>query len=369
MQMTDKAKNNFKMFIMLSCYYFLFFAIIGNYVIVFPKYLTNIGFETWEVGVIFASMPIARFLFPFIYFKRTMAKRDYYISILISTLSPLLLLSHNIYLIILSLFLIGGGFSIAFPYIEAIAIEKLGDYYGKSRLFGSIGFIVVGIGFSYINFNPVFVFIGLISILGLCGLYFANDTTITFNNESLDLIKYWWFWAMLILVEISFGGYYDFFTIYNLKYGISKEYMGWIWIIGSLAEIFIFMFQYKFISTFPPMSWVKLSVLITSLRWLLLYIFPGNLEVVILVQVLQAISFAIFHTANLIFINLIYKNKTLAQQFYAGIAYGLAEFAGSVIAGALFNRHLFLFESIFAMAGLIILVYGSSKLTKVKAKI
>jgi len=362
--MINKAKKNLKMFSMLSFYYFLFFAIIGNYVIIFPKYLANIGFETWEIGIIFASMPIARFLFPFIYFKRTMSKIDYRISILVSMLAPLLLLSHNIYLIITSLFLIGGGFSIAFPYVEAIAIEKLGDRYGKSRLFGSIGFIVVGISFSYININPVFLFIGLVFMLSLCGLYFTNDTTITFNNEPLDFMKYWWFWAMLILVEISFGGYYDFFTIYNLKHGISKEYIGWIWVIGSLAEIFIFMLQYKFISTFPPMSWVKLSVFITSFRWLLLYLFPGNLEIVILVQVLQAVSFAIFHTANLIFINIIYKNKTLAQQFYAGIAYGLAEFAGSIIAGVLFNTHLFLYESMFAMAGFIILVYGSSKAKK-----
>jgi len=360
--MINSINNHLKLFSMLSFYYFLFFAIIGNYVIIFPKYLTTIGFSNWEIGIIFASMPIARFLFPFIYFKRTLSKSDYLTSIFISMLSPLLLLSHNLYLIITSLFLIGGGFSIAFPYVEAIAIQKLGNRYGKSRLFGSIGFIVVGISFAYMHINPVYLFIGLILMLSLCGLYFTNDTTITFSNEPLDLIKYWWFWTMLILVEISFGGYYDFFTIYNLNHGISKEDIGWIWVVGSLAEIFIFILQYKFISTFPPMSWVKLSVFITSFRWLILYIFPGNLEVVILVQILQAISFAIFHTANLIFINQIYKNKTLAQQFYAGIAYGLAEFAGSLIAGMLFNTHLFLFESIFAMAGFILLIYGSSKI-------
>ena len=350
------------MYSMLSFYYFLFFSIIGNYVIIFPKYLTSIGFSTWEVGIIFASMPIARFLFPFIYVKRKLSKQDYLLSLIVSMLAPLLLLSHNIYLIIVSLFLIGGGFSIAFPYVEAIAIEKLGNHYGKSRLFGSVGFIVIGISFSYININPVYLFIGLVFMLSLCGLYFTNDTTITFNNEPLDFMKYWWFWAMLILVEISFGGYYDFFTIYNLKHGISREDIGWIWVVGSLAEIFIFTLQYKFISTFPPMSWVKLSVFITSFRWLLLYLFPGNLEVVILVQVLQAISFAIFHTANLIFINLMYKNKTLAQQIYAGIAYGLAEFSGSIIAGLLFNQYLFLFESMFAMTGFIILLYGSAKM-------
>ena len=364
--MIHRDNRYIKLFSMLSFYYFLFFAIIGNYVIIFPKYLTTIGFSTWEIGIIFASMPIARFLFPFIYFRRTLSKNDYLLSISISMMAPLLLLSQNLYLIILSLFLIGGGFSIAFPYVEAIAIEKLGNRYGKSRLFGSIGFIVVGISFSYMHINPVYLFIGLISMLSLCGLYFLNDNTITFNNEPLDLMRYWWFWAMLILVEISFGGYYDFFTIYNLNHGISKENIGWIWVIGSLAEIFIFILQYKFISIFPPMSWVKLSVFITSFRWLILYLFPGNLEVVILVQILQAISFAIFHTANLIFINQIYENKTLAQQFYAGIAYGLAEFSGSIIAGLLFNHYLFLFESLFALAGFIILVYGSNKM-KIKS--
>jgi len=342
----------------LGAYYFLFFALVSDYVIAIPKHFEHIGFSSGEIGVIFASMPIARFLIPFIYLKKSITQREYIFSLIISALSPCLLLSHDFYIVLVSFFLMGGGFSIVFPYIEALAIKKMKENYGKSRLFGSIGFMTIGILYAYVQINPIFLFIFLALSLSVVGLFFINDTTITPSMETLDFKQYWWFWVMLLLVEISFGGYYDFFTIYNVHHGMSKESVGWIWTIGSIAEVFIFMMQYKFISMIPPMIWVKFSVLVTTFRWLLLYIFPGNLDIVFFVQLLQAISFAIFHTANLLFIHMIYKNKALAQQFYAGVAYGIAEFLGSVIAGILYGRYLFLYESLFAFMGFIILVYG-----------
>jgi PPP family 3-phenylpropionic acid transporter len=84
--------------------------------------------------------------------------------------------------------------------------------------------------------------------------------------------------------------------------------------------------------------------------------FAGNLVMIALSQLIHAFSFAIFHTAALLYISKNYANKTLAQQFYAGIGYGLAAFIGSLISGYLYGSGLFLYESLIAFTGFLIML-------------
>jgi PPP family 3-phenylpropionic acid transporter len=345
-----------KTFFILSLFYFLFFTLIGDYVIFMPKFFKQIGFSAGEIGVIFAMLPIARFLTPFIFLKKPLTKFDYVLALIVSTCASFLLLTHNFYLILVSFFLIGVSFSIVFPYIEAVAIEKLKEKYGKTRVYGSIGFMLFGILFSYINGNLVWLFIALMLFTNITALYFLRDTKIVKHSASINLLKEWKFWLAVVFLQISFGGFYNFFTIYNLNHGISKEYIGWLWAIGVTAEIFIFLFQHRFISRFKPVFLLKISIFFTAIRWFILYLFPGNLVMVALSQLIHAFSFAIFHTSALLYISKHYTNKTLAQQFYAGIAYGMSAFLGSILSGLLYGDNLFLYESIIAFTGFLIML-------------
>lgn len=304
-------------------------------------------------------MPIARFLIPFIYLKKALTKKDFLTSILISTGASFLILSKNFYLISLAFFLIGASFSVIFPYIEAIAIEKLKEKYGKSRLFGSIGFMLFGIVAGYINFNLVWFYIILMILTNGISLYFLEDKTIKKSSEPIDFLKEKEFWIALILMQISFGGFYNFFTIINIEAGISKNLIGWLWAIGVTAEILIFIYQEKFINKFSPIFWIKLSLLLTAIRWIILNFVVGNFILVALTQLIHAFSFAIFHTASLLYLSSRYKNKTLAQQFYAGIGYGFAAFIGSIIAGIIYGKYLFLIEGFVVLIGFAIMLKKS----------
>ena len=345
-----------KEFILLSVYYFLFFTLIGDYVIFMPKFFESKGFSASEIGIIFSMLPIARFITPFLYLKKPITKRDYVLSLIISSLSSFLLLSNSFFLLLIAFFLIGASFSVSFPYIEAIAIEKLKEKYGKSRVYGSIGFMLLGIVFSYINANLVYSYIFLMIATNLVAFYFADDKKLQRSFEKIDFLKTYKFWIALILFQISFGGFYNFFTIYNLNHGISKEYIGWLWAIGVIAEIFVFLIQHNFIKKLKPLKWLKISILLTAIRWLMLYLFAGNLLFIALSQTIHAFSFAIFHTAALLYISSQYKNKTLAQQFYAGIAYGLAAFLGSLISGVLYGEYLYLYEALFAFIAFLVML-------------
>ena len=347
-------KNRF--FILLSLYYFLFFTLIGDYVIFLPKYFKEIGFSPAQIGIIFAMMPIARFLTPFIYLKKLLTKLDYILALIISTLASFLLLSKNFYLILAAFFILGAAFAVVFPYIEAIAIEKLKEKYGLSRVFGSIGFMLFGIILSYVSGNLIWLFIILMILTNLTALSFLEDKTIKKSYKPINLLKEWKFWAGVILLQISFGGFYNFFTIYNIQHGIKEEYIGWLWAIGVIAEILIFIIGHKFLKKLNPIKWIKISVFLTSIRWFMVYLFAGNLILIALSQIIHAFSFAIFHTSALLYLSQKYENKTLAQQFYAGIGYGLAAFLGSIISGILYSDKLFLYESLIALLGFLVML-------------
>ncbi len=344
------------MFLALTFFYFLFFALIGDYVIFMPKLFSNY-FTPTQIGIIFSMMPIARFLTPFIFLKKPLIKKDYVLSIFIAFFASFLILTKNFYLILIAFFLMGASFAILFPYIEAIAIEKLSTKYGKARVMGSIGFMLYGIIFSYIKINHLISFIILMFLTAISAFYFKEDKTIKKSSSTkINFLKDYKFWLALIFLQISFGGFYNFFTIYLIKHGIKKEYIGWLWGIGVGAEIIVFLIGHKFLHKLKPIKWIKISIFLTSIRWAMLYLFANSLLLIATSQLIHAFSFAIFHTSALLYINKHYENKTLAQQFYAGIGYGLAAFLGSIISGFLYGSNLFLYESFIALFGFLIML-------------
>ena len=346
-----------KMKLNLSLYYFFFFASVAIYVIFFPNYLQSLGYSPKEIGIIFAALPISRFITPFFFQKKPITTKVFKISLIIGAIIPLLLFINNFYIYLFVFVILGVVYSINFPYIEAIAINKLGSHYGKTRLWGSIGFIVIALGLSYFNINMLFLYFVLNFLLSYYGFKFINpEFEINKHFEKIDLLKEWQFWAALILMQISFGGFYNFFTSYNLQHGIPKDINGWIWTIGVIAEIVVFIYQYKFLNKNNALFYIKLSLFITAIRWAGFYFFAGDVIAIFLLQILHLFSFAIFHTASLLYISTRYQNQTLVQQFYTGIGYGIAAFLGSIISGYLYGDKLFLYESLIVLLGLIVIL-------------
>ena len=344
------------MFLALVIFYFLFFALIGDFVIFLPKFFSNY-FTPAQIGIIFSMMPIARFITPFVFLRKPLTKKDFVLSILIAFFSSFLILSKKFYLILIAFFLIGASFAVLFPYIEAIAIEKLQTKYGKARVMGSIGFMLYGIIFSYIKINHLISFIVLMFLTAISSFYFKKDKTIKKSSSiKIDFLRDYKFWLALIFLQISFGGFYNFFTIYLINHGIEKEYVGWLWGIGVMAEIVVFLIGHKFLHKLKPIKWIKISIFLTSIRWAMLYFFANSLILIAFSQLIHAFSFAIFHTSALLYISKKYENKTLAQQFYAGFGYGLAAFLGSIISGFLYGEKLFLYESLIALFGFLIML-------------
>jgi PPP family 3-phenylpropionic acid transporter len=196
-----------------------------------------------------------------------------------------------------------------------------------------------------------------IALSVLVSVYFAYIISLDdghFNNDkekestTFSLLSNLSLWVSIFLMQVSFGAFYSFFTIYEVDHGISLEVVSYLWSFGVLCEIVLFYFQAHVIK-FDLLKIMKFSIFITAVRWLLLYLYPESLFVSYLSQSFHAFSFALYHTATLSFLYTIYENRKLASQFYYGMGFGLGGFMGSLIAGKFYGEYLFLSSAIIAL--------------------
>jgi len=367
----------------LSLFYFFYFAIIGVYIVFLPKVLSMLGYSPSEIGIIFAAGPLVRFLLPFAFVKGLKLNNTTF------NLATLIMLTSSIsfyfcidsfYGLLLSNIGLGMGLSVILPFVEVISLETMKkERYGKIRLFGSIGFIFVALilvkylSSAQIALNYLLAFASLTAVMAftIARTTSANPKGFEQQTNDISLLSDWQLWLGLTLMQVGFGPFYNFFTIYETDHGISLDMTIYLWTFGVVAEIIMLFYQARFLRK-NLLLILKITTLATALRWLLLFLFPQNLVMLFLSQLLHALSFALFHSAAISYLFYLYKHKALAQQFFSGITYGLGGFVGALYAGyiyELFPRYLFLSSTFIALlASWFIYLWSRKTATNCKTK-
>ncbi|MEA3330553.1 MAG: MFS transporter [Campylobacterota bacterium] len=349
--------------ILLSIFYFFYFAIIGVYIIFMPKVLAMVGYSASEIGIIFAAGPLVRFLLPFAFIKGLKLDRKSFnvalVVMLISSLSFYFSLD-SFYKLLFSNIGLGIGLSLTLPYIEVISLECVGkERYGKIRLFGSVGFILVALvlvkflGSADIALNYLLILSFLTSIVAFVIVknnHHSNTKEEDIKND-INLFHDWELWLGLTLMQVSFGAFYNFFTIYETDFGVSLDMTIYLWSFGVVVEVFMLFFQGRFLRG-NLLLILQITTFASAIRWFLLFAFPQNLAVLFFAQSLHALSFALFHSAAISYLFYLYKHRSLAQQFFSGITYGLGGFVGALYAGYIYEfypNYLFLSATFIAL--------------------
>ncbi|MCD6433548.1 MAG: MFS transporter [Sulfurimonas sp.] len=363
--------------ILLSIFYFFYFAIIGVYIIFMPKVLAMVGYSASEIGIIFAAGPLVRFLLPFAFIKGLKLDRKSFnialIIMLVSSLSFYFSLD-SFYKLLFSNIGLGIGISLILPYIEVISLECVGkERYGKIRLFGSVGFILVALvlvkflSSADIALNYLLVLTFLTSVVAF--VIVKNNYHSSIKEEDIkndiNLLYDWKLWLGLTLMQVSFGAFYNFFTIYETDFGVSLDMTIYLWSFGVVVEVFMLFFQGKFLRG-NLLLILQITTFASAIRWFLLFAFAQNLTVLFFAQSLHALSFALFHSAAISYLFHLYKHKSLAQQFFSGITYGLGGFVGALCAGYIYEfypKYLFLSATFIALMACVSL-YKFSKTVK-----
>ncbi len=361
--------------ILLSLFYFFYFSVVGVYLIFLPKVLSEVGYSAEQIGVIFAAAPLVRFILPFLFIKGLKINRTTFnVSLLIMVISSgaFYLSLENFYMLIVSNVFLGVGLSLVNPYIEVISLQVVGkERYGKIRLYGSVGFVLValvlvkaltsesgGLNSPYIALNFLFT---LTLITAFISYVIAHQVAKKEEKKSesptndINLLKDYRLWLGLVLMQVSFGSFYNFFTIYATDNGISLDTTIYLWSFGVGAEIVMLYFQGRFLRS-NLLFILQLTAFITAIRWFLVYAYAQNIGVLYFSQMLHAFSFALFHSAAISYLHSLYKHKALAQQFFSGVAYGLGGLLGALLAGFIYERfgeYLFLSSSLIAFGAFV----------------
>ncbi len=370
--MIQKTKPHPLVSPLLGAYYFFYFALVGVYIIFMPKVLLDLDYSPMQVGIIYAAAPFMRFLLPFAFkYYIALTPNVYKFSLLFTLIGTLIFLQtiDHFYLYLTANLFFGAAMGISLPYVETIALATLSKrHYGKVRLWGSLGFIGIALLLGKLLTSPheALYYLCATAFLSLLFGAFLTKYDATSHDASQDdasfsLSRYWAFWVSIFLMQVGFGGFYNFFTIYETSHGISLEVVSWMWSFGVLCEIFMLYFQGPLLQR-NLLNILQFATIVTALRWLILYVYPDSVAITFASQSLHAISFALYHTAAITYVFSLYTQKKLAQQFFLGIAFGLGGSVGAVLSGQIYGEYLFLVESFITfMAFLVLLIHQRRK--------
>jgi len=360
----------------LGAYYFFYFALVGVYVIFMPKVLLELDYTPVQVGIIYAAAPFMRFLLPFVFRHYiSLTPNVYRLSLLFTFIGTLIFLQtvHDFYFYLFTNLLFGAAMGISLPYVETIALAQLSKHrYGKVRLWGSLGFMGIALWLWKVLSSPHEALYYL-SATALLTLLFGSILTkydhtshsSAQEDATFSLSKYWAFWVSIFLMQVGFGGFYNFFTIYETSHGVSLETTSWMWSFGVFCEIFMLYFQGPLLQR-NLLHILQFATLITAFRWLILYLYPESVPITFATQSLHAISFALYHTAAITYVFSLYTQKKLAQQFFLGIAFGLGGSVGAVLSGQMYGEYLFLVESLITVSAFFVLLIHQRRKTHIQ---
>ncbi len=363
--------------LLLSSYYFFYFALVGVYVIFMPKVLLELGYNAFEVGVIYAAAPFMRFLLPFI-FRRYIAltSKVYLLALLFTFVGTLIFLStvEHFWLYFVANLLFGAAMGVSLPYVETIALATLSkNLYGKVRLWGSLGFISISLWLGQVlsEGHEALYYLSATALLtllfgALLIRYDHGTASSAEEDSSFSLTKYWAFWVSIFLMQVGFGGFYNFFTIYETSHGISLEMVSWMWSFGVICEVFMLYFQGPLLQR-NLLNILQFATLVAAVRWLLLYLYPDSVQITFASQSLHAVSFALYHTAAITYVFGLYTQKKLAQQFFLGIAFGLGGSVGAILSGQVYGEYLFLIEAGITFLAFVVLVVHQKRKVHINA--
>ncbi len=130
--------------------------------------------------------------------------------------------------------------------------------------------------------------------------------------------------AVCFLIQLSHGPYYAFFSIYLEGYGYSTATIGWLWALGVVAEIGVFLLMPRLLPRYGARNLLLTAVWLTALRWLLIGGLADHPAVIICAQALHAASFGLYHAVAIYLVHTLFVgvHQGRGQALYSSLSFG-----------------------------------------------
>ena len=338
----------------LAGFYFFYFAYLGAFAPFFSLYLDGIGMSAVEIGVLMSAPQLTRIVAPHLWGwladRGASRLRVARLAGVAGTIAWLGVFAGAHFAWLFAVLLAMTFFwSAALPLMEATTLSHLGDEtprYGRIRVWGSVGFIaaVVGLGHALDVLPARTVLWTVLALMGamLAFCWAVPDSRIVPHEsdelpighilrrpEVIALI------AACALMSAAHGPYYTFFTIHLVDHGYSKSAAGWLWALGVVSEIGIFVWMPHLYRAFSPRQILLASFGLAAARFLLIGWIPESLAIMLLAQALHAASFGSFHAAAIGMVHRLFpgRHQARGQAIYGSLAFGVGGAIGGFASG------------------------------------
>lgn len=342
----------------LSRFYFFFYAVLGAVVPYWSLFLNEAGFSAQEIGWLTALLAATRVISPNIWgwvADRTQQR------VKVIQVGAFLGFAFCLGLFVARDFFWMALVSLSFSFFwnailaqfEVLTLAHLDDRrstYSHVRLWGSIGFIatVIGLGWAFDYINVIHLPVFMVSFLALVWLSTLGVTERRLPDSRLAQHGLWVilkhpaviaFFVVYFLLQVAHGPYYTFFSIYLEGVDYSRAAIGRFWALGVVAEVAILLYMHRVIGRFTLRHIMLLSLLLTTLRWLLIAFFVEQAWLLAVAQCLHAFSFGALHAAGIEVVQRIFAggHEGQGQALYIAVGFGAGNAAGAGLSGYLWT--------------------------------
>jgi len=337
-------------------FFFFYFAYVGLVSPYASLFFLDRGFSVIEIAVLMSMLQITRIIGPF-----SWGWLSDYLSNRIGILRFCTCLAVIVFLFIFILqsyisffiwmFVLHTILSSLVPLSESATIHALfkdnsfDKRYGRLRLWGSIGFIVMvllaGELFERTSIE-LYPYVGVIVFILLAittfGMHEPKVERRKMVKGELLVILFnpdvRWFLLSGFFMIFAHAALYVFYSLYLADLGYDKFQIGLFWALGVLAEVVFFFFQSKVLSRLDAEVVLQGAFMVGVIRFILIAFFPIT-SVLIFAQLMHAGTFAAHHSAANKLLQRWFTGPVQArgQALMATISYGLGGTFGGLCAG------------------------------------
>jgi PPP family 3-phenylpropionic acid transporter len=366
-----------------ALFYALYFSLLGCIAPFWGLYLQHLEFSASDIGLLMGMFGVVRIFAPNIWaaqarhFNSTLHMIR--LAGLLTVVSfTLIFVARDLVWVAVVMVAYGFFWAAMLPQYEALCMESLGnqlDRYSRVRLWGSLGFVitvgVLGAVFDQwgIVLLPVIMWILMVLITVNTWLVSQDKRPkeqVLGQASFLSLLTskaVIGFIVVNIFLQISFGPYYTFFSIFLESAGYSASLIGVFWAIGVIAEVILFWQFGRIMHLMSWRTWIAVSLIVTGIRWALTGYLLHSVWTLILLQTLHAFSFAAMHAVSMRYIQSLFPGSLQArgQALYSSVSFGLGGAIGAFASGLLWESLggtlVFLLAGIVSMLAAVIAIY------------
>jgi len=359
--------DNTRTTVKMAIFYGAVFTLIGIHMPFWPLWLKAKGLGATEIGIIIAASVGLKVIFnPLIAHAADRHGQRRPIIITMAVLSfvafMLFAFTDGFWGILLVSILFFAFWSPIMPLGESLTMlagsreKEAGENsrelnYGRIRLWGSLSFIAATVGTGYVlaGRSPDIVYwilLGALAlVIGACLMLPrtrapASTQTGFSAFEVLRDRHFVLFITACALIQSSHSVYYGFATLNWQAQGFSENTIGWLWAVGVVAEIILFIFGARLVERFGPGALIALGGIAGAMRWALTGL-TDQLTALLFLQTLHAFSFGATHLGAIYFISRRVPQhlSASAQGLYSAVVMGLGLGLVMLWSGRLFDLY------------------------------